>query len=138
MAHQRTGTPLPWQEALQMPGAEQMHHLAGLMASLPWWTLRPAPDLIAHQPGRDDAGRMVVASRAEDGRLALVYSPSEEALTLRLAGLATPARAVWFDPRTAARHEAGGPDGGGEWTVRTPGPGDWVLLLRSDRAGGAR
>jgi hypothetical protein len=138
MAHQRTGTPLPWQEALQMPGAEHMHHLAGLMASLPWWTLRPSPDLIAHQPGRDDAGRMVVASRAEDGRLALVYSPSEEALTLRLAGLATPARAVWFDPRTAARHEAGGPDGGAEWTVRTPGPGDWVLLLQGGRAGGAR
>ena len=49
--HPNTGVPLPWRQALTMPGAEQMAHVAELFGSLPWWRLRPAPELVAVQPG---------------------------------------------------------------------------------------
>jgi hypothetical protein len=71
----------------------------------------------------------MVAVRSEDGTLALVYSPLEDSFTLRLAGLAAPIQALWFDPRTGARRPAGTPPEDAEWTVRTPEPGDWVLVL---------
>lgn len=133
MAHKDTGVPLPWRQALDMPGATSMRRLAELMDSLPWWTLRPSPDLLAHQPGQADARRTVVATRSDDGTLALIYIPAEESVSLRLDGLAQPIGASWYDPRTGERLPADSPRGPGDWTVRTPGSGDWVLLLEGGR-----
>jgi hypothetical protein len=141
MGHPDVGTPLPWREALGLPGSTSMQHLAELMAALPWWRLRPAPELLARQPGDEDVRAYVVATRTEDGSLALVYTPREGSITLRLGDLAQPVRGTWFDPRTGARQAIGTvtPGSDGDVVVDTPGAGDWVLLLEHDaaRAGGA-
>jgi hypothetical protein len=135
MAHKDTGTPLPWREALEMPGASNMTVMVDLMDTLPWWRLRPAPDLLATQPGQADARRTIVAARSEDGTVALVYAPMEQNVELRLSSLRTPLRGTWVDPRTGARYDAGGTPDAETWRLDTPGDGDWVLVLES--TGGA-
>jgi hypothetical protein len=132
--HPNVGTPLPWREALGLPGSWEMQHLASLMASLSWWRLMPAPALLARQPGKDHVKSHVAAARTDDGSLALVYMPHEMGVDLRLDSLQQPLRGTWFDPRTGARREVNARVPGGEWGVATPGAGDWVLILESETA----
>ena len=135
MAHKDTGTPLPWPEALQMPGAAQMAVLVGLMESLPWPQLRPAPELLLRQPGRDDAHRTVVVCRTEDGNVVVAYSPQEQRIDLRLAGMPSPVAVRWFEPRTGVSHPAASLADTGDVQLAPPGEGDWVLILDATARG---
>jgi len=130
-AHPDTGTPLPWREALRMPAAEHMAHLAALFGSIEWWRLRPAPDLLARQPGEADARRFCAAACAEDNTLAVVYVPEDRRVELRADRLAAYRRAQWHDPRTGEREAAHWPAAGPAGEFNTPGPGDWVLVLEA-------
>lgn len=132
MAHTDTGVPLAWREALDMPGSAQMTVLVDALNTLLWWLLRPAPEMIVTQPGRDDARRTVVADRTEDGTAAIVYIPMEETIILRLTGLPTPVRGTWISPRDGAHHDAGVAPEGQTWQLRTPGDGDWIVVLRGE------
>jgi hypothetical protein len=123
--HPNTGIPLPWQQALLMPAAEQMAHLVTLFQSIDWPRLRPAPDLVADQPGQQTPSRTITASRSDEGDLALVYIPQERTVQLNLSGLQPNLSATWFDPRTGERHPAA--QKGDQF--ETPAPGDWVLVL---------
>jgi hypothetical protein len=124
-AHEQTGPAPSWREALGLPGAVSMRHLAELMATLPWWTFVPAPELIAAQPGKGDARLTVAAARGDGGQLGIVYVPRGSHLRLTLDAAEAP-RAVWFDPRDGSRRPAPiAPDG----AVPTPDGEDWVLLL---------
>ncbi len=124
-AHPDTGTPLPWREALHMPTAEQMAHLAALFGALQWWRLRPEPNLLAAQPGSEPQ-RYCAAAATEDGRQALVYIPEDRAVAVRGPGWAS---ARWFNPRTGEYSPAGWAESGGDCAFNTPAPGDWVLVL---------
>jgi hypothetical protein len=122
--HPRTGIPLPWREALRMPAAEQMAHLATLFQSIDWPRLRPAPELLADQPGNATPSRYIAAARSEAGDLALLYIPQERRFRLDLTPLRPDLTATWFDPRTGQRTPAAsGPE------FETPSPGDWLLIL---------
>lgn len=125
-AHAQTGPAPHWREALDLPGALSMRHLADVMASLPWTTLVPAPELLAEQPGHDDARHTVVASRGDGGRQALVYVPRGSRLRLNPDLISGPARGVWFDPRGGARHDAALATDGAAPTLDGE---DWLLLL---------
>ncbi len=131
-AHPESGLAPSWHEAIHAPGATSMRHLAELMASLPWWTLRPAPDMLAVQPGWDEPAQAVVAARTDDGRQAVVYIPRGSEATLRLTSGARPTRAEWFDPRTGERQATVVPTEGEIWPVESPDEQDWVLLLQSE------
>ena len=125
VAHPNTGVPLPWQQALLMDGAEQVRHLADLFESIEWWRLLPAPDLLAKQPGDQNKGRSVTASKSPETDLIVIYIPQDRDIKLNLTDLPDELSAVWFDPRTGTRQPA---------TLKghyftTPAPGDWVLLL---------
>ncbi len=122
--HPNTGVPLPWRQALTMPGAEQMAHVAELFGALPWWRLRPAPELVAVQPGEQAIGRHITASRTDTGDVAVFYTPHGDAIELILARVAPSQRAVWFDPRTGKRVE-----GVASAAMTPPSAEDWVLLL---------
>jgi hypothetical protein len=128
-AHPQTGTPLPWQEALRMPAAEQMAHLANLFNSIAWWRLQPAPGLIVHQPGEITPSRHIAASRSEAGDLALIYIPEDRQVELNLSGLQSNLAMQWVDPRTGKRSSVTAPATGGLCRLETPAPGDWLLLL---------
>jgi hypothetical protein len=125
-AHAQTGPALHWRDALGFPGATSICHLAELMASLPWWTFMPAPELLADQPGREDPRLAVVASRGDDGRLGIIYVPSGSRLRLNVQVTEELLHGSWLDPRTGSRTPAERvPDG----VVPLPDGEDWVLLL---------
>jgi hypothetical protein len=125
--HPKTGVARTWREALSLPGSTHMRHLAELFTSLPWWTLRPAPDLLAAQPGEDDPARHISAARSEPGDLALFYLPVGGELRLKANSLPGNLSAEWFDPRTGQRRAAASTTPGIYQALDTQ---DWALVLR--------
>ncbi|MDI7276783.1 MAG: DUF4038 domain-containing protein [Anaerolineae bacterium] len=127
-AHPHSGTPLPWREALTMPAAGQVAHIAALFGSLDWPRLVPAPELLAWQPGESDVRRTVAAARTPEGDLAVLYLPEGGEVELRPGLLREGLRAEWFDPRTGLQREAKAEAGGLRYLA--PGAEDWVLVMR--------
>ena len=126
--HERSGVAKPWPEAADLPGSTHLKHMAELLGSLPWWRLRPAPNVPAGQPGVDDPRRFVSVSVSEERDLVLAYLP----VGGRVAFKATPpvrdvATAEWFDPRTGERQPAAVFEAG---VYQAPSKDDWVLILR--------
>ena len=128
VAHPNTGIPLPWREALRMPAAEQVAQIAALFSRIAWWKLRPAPELLAEQPGELAPARFVAAARSEEGDLAIVYVPADRVVALRLEHLRSGLIARWFDPRTG-EYTPATPAAGDDGRFETPGDGDWALLF---------
>ena len=129
-----------WEEALALPGADQMRHARALIAS------RPAPDRVPDQtllpanPG--DGPDHARATRAVDGRYAFVYLPTGRPTDVSLASLSgSTLDAVWYNPRTGGTAPLGR-------IARTPDPvsfapptvgpdQDWVLILDDAEGGDA-
>lgn len=130
-AHDHAGIPLPWRGALEMPAAEQIVHLANCFASLDWWALRPAPQMIVDQPGDGDICQTIMASRSERGDLAIIYIPQGQRVTLNLEKLETDLSAFWLNPRTGSRLPATYPDDQEVCEFETPDTEDWVLIFQS-------
>lgn len=126
--HPRIGAVAPWWEGLDTPGLRSMAVLRRFFDSLPWWRLRPAPELLAEQPGKGDPQRFVAAAKEEDGELAVVYVPQSGDISLHLESLQRPIVAHWFNPRTGEWTDAGTVE---EATHTFPAPeeSDWVLCL---------
>lgn len=101
--HPKTGVPLPWRQALEMPGAYQMAHVAELFGAIEWWRLLPAPELLVEQPGTEQVGQTVVAACTEEGDLAVVYTPGTPALAVNRARIQPGVATWWFNPRTGER-----------------------------------
>ncbi len=127
-AHPASGVPLPWRQALTMPAAEQMAHLAALFGSLDWPRLTPAPELLAAQPGEEDVRRTIAAARTPEGDLALIYLPEGGEVRLRPGLLRAGLGAAWFDPRTGERLAAAQAADGLRFVA--PGSEDWLLVLK--------
>lgn len=98
--HEALGVVPPWWEGLDLPGAEQMAVLRGIFGGLAWWRLRPAPGLLARQPGDDDPRRFIAAAASEDGDLAVLYLPLGGRVALSSEAALTARAARRVDPRT--------------------------------------
>lgn len=128
--HDRSGVAKPWQEAIQLPGSTSMRHMAELFESLPWWRLRPAPSLLAAQPGANNPAQFISAALSADGDAAVFYLPVGGSIQIASEALGL-SRAEWFDPRTGERTPAEGAGG----RYQAPGREDWVLVLRGAEQG---
>jgi len=128
--HEAIGQVAPWRNGLEPPGVRSVVRLARFFGSIPWRTLRPAPDLLQHQPGAEDPNLHVAAALSEDRKLAVVYTPKGGALPLRTDRIRRPAGARWFDPRKGRYQDAGQVEEGVQ-EFRTPDAHDWVLLIRT-------
>jgi hypothetical protein len=151
VAHERTGVPLPWREALTMPGAQEVRHLVDAFGAVPWWTLRPDPALLRDQPGpppgsserqratpegvetgqaggEGDVSAWIVAARSEDGDLAVLYLPQGGTVALDAGRLAPGLRPTWVNPRDGSRQE--GPALSPEGQLQAPDGQDWLLVLQ--------
>lgn len=137
VAHSNTGTPLPWREALNMPGAEQVAHLSDFFRSVDWWRLQPDPDLLAVQPGARHVQRYVLAGRSQGGDLVVVYSPAGEELRLRSAHVLPGNTATWCNPRTGERLPASTEHAGELTGYIPPDQKDWLLILQAPSRSGA-
>jgi hypothetical protein len=67
----------------------------------------------------------VTAARSPDGRLAVIYLPTQHTISVRRSAMAAGTRATWIDPRRpapmAAIFTTPGPNAGGD--------NDWLLVL---------
>jgi hypothetical protein len=125
-----TAARTPWNEALFLPGARQMHHAKDLLLARPFLTRIPDQGLLASDPGMGTDH--VQATRDSEGSYALVYSASGQPFTVKMDRMSGTARAAWFDPRTGETTPFGTfpPTGEQEFTPPTQGHGcDWVLTL---------
>ncbi len=128
--HPRSGVAQPWFECLNYPGARQMKILREVFESVEWWKLRPDRSLLSEDPEDPEFRSYIMPARSEDGRLALIYLPANPSVKLNLSKFTRVVTGAWIDPRTGQRTRAGKwkPRAGVE--LKTPGPGDWLLLLR--------
>lgn len=131
VAHPNSGAAKPWEEALHLPGAWQMAHVASIFGSLPWWTLSPAQELVKVQPGDGDVLRYVTAARAAGGAAAIFYVAAGGEVQLDTSTLADGQIGTWINPRDGSRVNAGRQPRG-DATLTAPDSNDWVLVLRAD------
>jgi hypothetical protein len=120
--HNGLGVGQPWHVAMNLPASHQIRHLAALMQSIKWWTLRPDPTLAPPQP---PGPHHVSASRSDTGDLALLYLPTGGTIPLDTGRLKPNLTATWFNPRMGERIPASA--SGGAYTA--PTAEDWVLLF---------
>ena len=121
---------LPWNKALELPGAGLMRFAKDLLLARPFFTRIPDPSLIVSDT--HGGGSHIAATRDSEGSYALVYSASGLPFTLDLGKLGGRLRAAWFDPRTGASTPAGTVQAAGEKEFRPPSQGEtqgWVLTL---------
>lgn len=133
--HPNTGIPLPWRQALVMPGAEQMMHLATFFTAIDYWRLRPAgaSEVLANQPGHEAPRRHIAAARSETGDLVVIYIPEDRSVDVLQTSLPRDFSASWFNPRTGQNSSVVAVVNDKSIQFATPGEGDWVLLLKSSK-----
>jgi hypothetical protein len=128
-----------WQEALDLPGANEMQYLRTLIESRPMLERVPDQTLLADEGA--GAAERIQATRGRD--YAFIYSAYGRDITVRMDKLsAGKITASWYDPRTGKITVAGTYEGHGNKVftpplpVNSPVPSqreDWVLIL--DKAG---
>jgi len=128
---------LPWQRALELPGAQQMQHVRALYEARDFLKLQPDQGLIVSGQGRGQ--HHVQAARAHDGSFAFVYLPTGRPVGIALEKVGgSHVLAHWFDSRTGTwqlirRFRARGTRA---FTPPTSGRGnDWVLVLDAEPSG---
>lgn len=127
--HDRSGVPLPWREALRMPGAEQMRHVVDTFTAIEFWRLRPRPEVLLDQPGVADPAAFVAVSGSVEGDLFVAYTPKSQSLTFHADALPRDAAATWVDPRTGRRSRATAIDRKTLLRFEPPADGDWLLVI---------
>ena len=128
--HPGSGEGDPVSVCLRYPGAAQMKILRDILDRVPWWSLRPAPEMIRDNKIDEEYSNAVVAGRAESGREALIYAPKGPSLKLNLADWRAGARGTWIDPRTGAAREPAPLSNAAGLELNLPGEADWVLLIQ--------
>lgn len=129
------GTPIPWWEALQRPGAAQMQHLRKLYESVNWWELEPRLEAVSAAPSVSDEDRVLTKARGDD--LFVIYFPAIRAPATKVLLSGSDARALyratWYDPRNGAFKEVVDRlEAEGKMLVlpRRPSMADWILVVR--------
>ena len=130
MDHSSSGEAPPWHVALESPGATSVLHLRRLLDELPWWRLRPAPELLAEQPGEAQPEAFVAVSATAERDLVLAYLPLGGQVRLRTGGLTGKRRVRWYDPAAGVWQDGGtlAPSAESE-ALDCPGEGDRVVVL---------
>jgi hypothetical protein len=126
--HAGSGTPLPWREAIEMPGATQMKYVADLFTAIDYWRLRPAQDLLVEQPGVANVSHFIVVAATAERDLLVAYTPAAAAIALK-SDVVTARVAAWFNPRTGERRAAEGAAERGVTRFTAPDAEDWVLVV---------
>jgi hypothetical protein len=121
-----------WTEAIDMPGAEQMHHLKDLMLSKSYFDRVPDQSLVAD--GQGEKYDYQIATRGNDYAMIYTYNGREMKITMgKIAG--DKVTASWFNPRNGEITEVGKYENIGTQNFDPPGKiedgNDWVLVLDS-------
>lgn len=121
---------LEWNKAIDLPGANQMHHAKDLLLARPYLTRIPDQSMIVSETYL--GGDHIAATRDSEGSYALVYSAAGLPFTIDLSKLCRPVIAKWVNPRTGEATLIGEFESKGlrDFTPPTLGETqDWVLTL---------
>jgi hypothetical protein len=118
-----------WRTLLDLPGATQTARLCGLLQSLDWTRLAPAPEALDAQPGGSDPAAFVSVAQTPS-RQTVVYTPVARKLRLRSAALPASCEGEWVNAASGEKARAEGKASGEAVEFETPAPGDWLLILR--------
>ncbi len=131
------GANIPWQEAMDHPGAFQMGFVRRLFSSLPFVKLVPDSRMILNGP--TTGGARIRADRSSDNSFAIVYSPRGESFTLDKSIVkGDRQREFWYDPRYGVSYVIKEQDSWGIQTFTPPTNGrgnDWILVIEDLAAG---
>lgn len=121
----------PWQLALDLPMANQVHHLKDLMLSRPFLSRIPDQSMIISN--QEDNQDYVIATRDEHGSYAMIYFPTGKTIELNVDELEGKEFTTWwFDPRTGISIEGKILESIGSVSITPPSKGighDWVLVI---------
>ncbi len=131
--HGSTGVALPWRQALLLPGAEQMTHLAAFFTLIDFQRLRPAPEAVVNNPGAQSAKKFIAAARTEKKDLTVVYVPEERTVEILLDSLPPSPEVKWFNPRTGETSPAVAVVTDRTAQFPTPNEGDWILWMQTQK-----
>jgi hypothetical protein len=120
----------------------QIERLRNLISGLPWWKLVPDTSDMVVTRGRgtelktDDPmdvldNDYVTAAKTPDGRLALIYIPTQRTISVNRAVLPPGCRAAWIDPASGTSHPAPMSNAFTTPGTNAGGDADWLLLLTS-------
>jgi hypothetical protein len=127
----------PWTVALDLPMANQVKHLKNLMLSRPYLTRIPDQSMIIGN--QNNALEYVMATRAIDGRYAMIYLPVGGVTHLDLSSLSkNQLFSWWYDPRTGNSYAGQKLKKSNRLTIEAPTSGkanDWVLVIDSEPFG---
>jgi hypothetical protein len=138
---QNVHDPLPWWQAIGLPGSTQVAPARRLLGGIAWWKLQPAPNSLRvnGQPNTAPTATNLSpphAALVQDQSLMVFYIPrgnAQRTLTTTLPSSGEPLIARWFDPRRGVYTGETVPvSGTTQWTLPArPAPAgeDWVLLV---------
>jgi hypothetical protein len=115
-----------------------MTHLVNFFTSIDYGRLRPAPEVLAVQPGNADPARFISAARTDRKDLMVFYVPVDRVVEVKLDALTTMTGSpniTWVNPRTGERRAAVALLLANSCQVPTPDAGDWILLVTAGPAG---
>ncbi len=114
----------PWRDGLTTEGIDGMTRLRAFFESGPWTMLRPAPPLLAGQPGEADPRRFIAVAQTGAGDWTVAYLPMGGTIQFRAA---IGGKTTWVNPRTGERMAARAEGG---TTFAAPTTEDWVFEAR--------
>ena len=127
---------MPWNEAIDQPGAAQMVYGRLLMESRPFLTRIPDNSIIVTDrvpssiPGA--GSYQFVSTRDQDGTYAMVYVPIGRKFSVRMDVIKGKVVAWWYNPRNGKAKLIGKYANTGTRSFISPEPGentDWILVL---------
>jgi Protein of unknown function (DUF4038)/Domain of unknown function (DUF5060) len=136
--HGGTYGPIPWDDAMRLPGSRQLGLAKKFLERYPWDRLEPHPEWAswAAEGGKIGSGNEfeVPYTAGIPGELRITYSPLPRPVKIRNLETGRGYTASDFDPVTGELSEAGPvrPDATGSWTAIPPRgtTTDWVLVIK--------
>jgi hypothetical protein len=121
---------IPWNEAMQLPGSEQVGFGKRLFTQYPWQRFEPHPEWAVFAGDKIPTGPQ---SCGIPGSVRLTYVPEVQPIICHELKAQTTYSATYFDPVTGTK-KAIGPiesDATGSWTCPPPADctHDWVLII---------
>lgn len=139
--HGGTYGPIPWDDAMRLPGSRQLGQAKALLEQYPWYRLEPHPEWAAWTlTGTHDAtgtGFEVPYAAGIPGSLRIIYAPLPRPVQIRHLEAGRTFHAFCHDPVTARRTDLGmvRPAADASWTASPPQgtATDWVLILEPEQ-----
>ncbi len=94
-----------WEKSIDFPGSIQIGYLAKFMEQFDWWKLKPAQQLLVHQPGEEVYNEFISLLSYDDYSTILAYLPQDGQLQIRNP-LNLSYQARWFNPVTNQYQQA--------------------------------